>query len=98
MGGAKYYMGCMITRNRKALELKLDQHLYVKSVMETFGVQKASRIPASLGKVTQVINEEKQKEQVVCKKQLHIGENNHVSPNINPRVNNTNHHVLLFIN
>ena len=47
MGGTKYYMGCMITRNRKALELKLDQHLYVKSVMETFGVQKASRAPAS---------------------------------------------------
>ena len=47
MGGAKYYMGCMVTRNRKALELKLDQHLYVKSVMETFGVQKASRVPSS---------------------------------------------------
>ena len=41
-------MGYMITRNRKALEVKLDQHLNVKSVMETFGVQKASRVPASL--------------------------------------------------
>ena len=40
-------MGWMITRNRKALELKLDQHLYVKSVMATFGVQKASRVSAS---------------------------------------------------
>ena len=47
MGGAKYYIGCMITRNRKTLEWKLDQHLYVKSVMETFGVQKPSRVPAS---------------------------------------------------
>ena len=53
---------------------------------------------ASLGKVTQVINKEKQKEQIVCNKQLNIGENNHVSPNINPRVNNTNYHVLLLIN
>ena len=30
MGDAGYYMGCHITRNRKARELKLDQHLYVK--------------------------------------------------------------------
>ena len=48
IGDAKYYIGCMITRNRKALEVKLYQHLNVKSVMETFGVQKASRVPASL--------------------------------------------------
>ena len=28
MGDARYYMGCHITRNRKARELKLDQHFY----------------------------------------------------------------------
>ena len=31
MDDAGYYMGCHITRNRKARELKLDQHLYVES-------------------------------------------------------------------
>ena len=66
MGGAKYYMGCMVTRNRKALELKLDQHLYVKSVMETFGVQKASRVPSSsevptLSKADELQTQEKYK-------------------------------------
>ena len=30
MGNAGYYMGCHNTRNRKARELKLDQHLYVE--------------------------------------------------------------------
>ena len=44
---------------------------------------------ASLGKVTQIRNKEKHKEQVVCNKQLNIGENNYMSPNIHPRVNNT---------
>ena len=52
----------------------------------------------SLGKVTQIRNKKKQKEQVVCNKQLNIGENNYVSPNIHPRGNNTNKHVLLLIN
>ena len=66
MGDAKYYMGCMVTRNRKALELKLDQHLYVKSVMETFGVQKASRVPSSsevptLSKTDELQTQEKYK-------------------------------------
>ncbi|CAN0123831.1 unnamed protein product, partial [Ascophyllum nodosum] len=49
MGDAKYYMGCHITRDRKAHELKLDQRLYVKSMLDKFGVKKASRIPASSG-------------------------------------------------
>ena len=49
MGDAKYYMECHITRDRKAREFKLDQHVYVTSTMETFGVKKASRIPASSG-------------------------------------------------
>ena len=47
MGDAKYYMGCHITKDRKAHELKLDQHLYVKSMVEKFGVQKASWVPMS---------------------------------------------------
>ena len=34
MGDAGYYVGCHITRNRKARKLKLDQHLYVESVVK----------------------------------------------------------------
>ena len=50
MGDAKYYnMGCHITWYRKARELKLDQHLYLKSMVKTFGVEKASRIPTCSG-------------------------------------------------
>ena len=48
-GDAKYYMGCHITRDRKARELKLDQRSHVKSMVEKFGVEKASRVPASSG-------------------------------------------------
>ena len=46
MGDAGYYMGCHITRNRKACELKLDQHLYVVNI---FDVKKATKIPAASG-------------------------------------------------
>ena len=46
MCNTKYYMGCHITRDEKAPELKLGQHLYVKSMVEKFDVEKASRIPA----------------------------------------------------
>ena len=49
MDDAKYDMGYHITRVRKARELKLDQHLYVKSKVEKFGIKKASRILASSG-------------------------------------------------
>ena len=49
MGDAKYYVGCDITTGRKAHELKLGQRLYVESMVETFTVKKASRVPASSG-------------------------------------------------
>ena len=42
MGDAGYYMGCHITRNRKARELKLDQHLCVESMVKRFDVKKAT--------------------------------------------------------
>ena len=42
-------MGCHITRNRKARELKLDQHLYVESSVKRFDVKKATRISAASG-------------------------------------------------
>ena len=49
MGDAGYSMGCHITRNRKARELKLDQHLYVESMVKRFDVKKATKIPAASG-------------------------------------------------
>ena len=49
MGDAGYYMGYHITGNRKARELKLDQHLYVESMLKRFGVRKATKIPAASG-------------------------------------------------
>ena len=42
-------MGCHITRNRKARELKLDQHLYVESMVKRFDAKKATKIPATSG-------------------------------------------------
>ena len=49
MGDVKYYMGCHITRDRKARELELNQHLHVKSIVEKLGAEKASWIPSSSG-------------------------------------------------
>ena len=49
MGDAGYYMDCHITRNRKARELKLDQHLYVKQMVKTFDVKTATKVPAVSG-------------------------------------------------
>ena len=49
MGDVKHYMGGHITRNRKARKLKLGKYLYVKSMVERFGLNNASRIPASSG-------------------------------------------------
>ena len=52
MGDAGYYMGCHITRNRKARELKFDQHLYVESMVKRFDVKKTTQIPAASGMPT----------------------------------------------
>ena len=49
MGDAGYYMGCHITRNRKAREVKPDQHLYVESMVKRFDVKKATKIPTTSG-------------------------------------------------
>ena len=49
MGDAGYYMGCHITRNRKARELKLDQDLYMESMVKRFDVKKATKVPAASG-------------------------------------------------
>ena len=49
MDDAGYYMGCHITRNRKARALKLDQQLYVELMVKRFDVKKATKIPAASG-------------------------------------------------
>ena len=42
-------MGCHITKNRKARELKFDQHLYVESMVKMFDVKNTTKIPAASG-------------------------------------------------
>ena len=49
MGDAGYCMGCHITRNRKARELKFDQHLYEESMVKRFDVKKTTKIPTASG-------------------------------------------------
>ena len=49
MGDAGYCMGCHTTGNRKARELKFDQHLYVESMVKRFDVKKVIKIPAASG-------------------------------------------------
>ena len=46
MGDPGYYMGCHITRNRKARELKFE---YVESMVKRFDVKKATKIQAASG-------------------------------------------------
>ena len=36
MGDVRLYTGCHIARDRKARELKLDQHLYVQFIAKGF--------------------------------------------------------------
>ena len=67
MGDAGYYMGCHITKNRKARELKLDQHLYVELMVKRFDVKKAIKIPAAsrvpkLSKADELRNPEEKEE------------------------------------
>ena len=45
-------MSCHITRNRKARELKLDQHLYVESMVKRSDVKKATKVTAASGVTT----------------------------------------------
>ena len=52
VGDAGYYMGYHITRNCKARELKLDQHLYVESMVKRFDVKKTTKMPAASGVTT----------------------------------------------
>ena len=49
MGDAGYYMCFHITRNRKARELKFNQHFYVESRVKRFDIKKATKIPAVSG-------------------------------------------------
>ena len=67
MSDAGYYIGCRITRNRKARELKLDQHLYVESMVKRFDVKRTTKIPPTSGvptlsKANETRNPEKKEE------------------------------------
>ena len=52
MSDAGCYMGCHITRNGKARELKFGQHLYVESTVKRFDFKKTTKIPAASGAPT----------------------------------------------
>ena len=42
-------MGCHITRNREKRELKFDQHLYLRTIIDRFGIDKTAMVPATTG-------------------------------------------------
>ena len=44
-----YYLGCLITRDREAKTMTFDQHRYVRTITEQFGIDKTSVIPAAAG-------------------------------------------------
>lgn len=48
---AAYYMRCHTSRNRPKKKLRMDQHLYVQTLTDRFGVYKTSVVPAITGEV-----------------------------------------------
>ena len=49
LGKAGFYLGCHITRDRDAGTLKLDQHLYVRTVASKFHFDKTTTTPVVAG-------------------------------------------------
>ena len=50
LGEISYYLGCHVTRDRKARTVLLDQQRYAQTVAERFKIRKTSVIPVSTGK------------------------------------------------
>ena len=50
IGEVSYYLGCHITRDRKARTVRFDQQRYAQTVAERFEIWKTSVIPVSTGK------------------------------------------------
>ena len=50
LGEVSYYLGCYITRDRKARTVRFDQQRYAQTVAERFEIWKTSVIPVSTGK------------------------------------------------
>ena len=50
LGEVAYYLGCLITRDRKARTVMFDQQRYAQTVAERFEIRKTSVIPVSTGK------------------------------------------------
>ena len=50
LGEISYYLGCHITRDRKARTVMFDQHRYAQTVTEPFEFRKTSMIPVPTGK------------------------------------------------
>ena len=51
LGEVSYYLGCHITRDRKARAVMFDQQRYAQTVTERFEIRKTSVIPVPTGKV-----------------------------------------------
>ena len=49
LGGAGFYLGCHITRDRDAGTLKFDQHHYVRTMASKFSVERTNTTPAAAG-------------------------------------------------
>ena len=49
LGEASFYLGCHILRDRDAGTLRLDQHQYVRALVERFETTKTSAIPSAAG-------------------------------------------------
>ena len=50
LGEISYYLGCHITRDRKARTVMFDQQRYAQTVTERFEIRKTSVIPVSTGR------------------------------------------------
>ena len=52
LGEISYYLGCHITRDRKARTVMYDQQCFAETVAERFEIRKTSLIPVSTGKAS----------------------------------------------
>lgn len=43
---ASHYMECHITRNREKRKLEFSQHLYLRTIVDGFGIDKTAMVPA----------------------------------------------------
>lgn len=47
LGKTSYYTGCLFIRNRERRELNLNQHLYLRTIIGKFGIDKIAMVPTT---------------------------------------------------